>query len=136
MAADVPIVAVAAETVSVPEKVLLPLKVCVPARIANSLEVLGSVKVRVVAVLIPDSENTARLVGSASFTRLKMASDTSCGTPTSFQIVPVQAAATASSAIQASQPGRGTSRIQTPSTQVVTFRSHPAQSPVAPEATM
>lgn len=74
-------VAVAAEAVSVPEKVLLPVKVCVPARIANSLDVLGSVKVLVVAVVIPDSENSARLVGSASFTRLKMASDTSCGLP-------------------------------------------------------
>ena len=71
-------VAVAAEAVSVPENVLLPVKVCVPARMANSLEVLGRVKVRVVAVLIPDSENNARLVGSASFTSLKMASETSC----------------------------------------------------------
>ena len=45
------------EAVSVPEKVLLPVKVWVPARIANSLEVFGSVKVRVVPVVIPDSEN-------------------------------------------------------------------------------
>ena len=119
-----------------PEKVLLPLKVWVPARIANSLEAFGSVKVRVVAVLIPESENRARLVGSGSFTRLKMASDTSCGTPTSFQIAPFQTATVASSAIHASQPGRGTSRIQTPSTHVATFRSQPAQRPVAAEATM
>ena len=67
----VPMVAAAAETVTVPdavnvpEKVLLPVKIWVPARIANSLEVLGSVKVRVVPVVIPDSENNAFFVGSA-----------------------------------------------------------------------
>jgi hypothetical protein len=44
------------EAVSVPEKVLLPVKVWVPARIASSDEVFGSVKVRVVPVLIPASE--------------------------------------------------------------------------------
>ncbi|TDQ63331.1 hypothetical protein EV658_1024 [Phaeovulum veldkampii DSM 11550] len=47
------------EAVSVLENVLLPEKVCVPVRIANSLEVLGCVKVRVVPVVIPDSENSA-----------------------------------------------------------------------------
>jgi len=49
------------EAVSVPEKVLLPVKVWVPARIANSLEVFGRLKVRVVPVVIPDSENAAFL---------------------------------------------------------------------------
>ena len=65
-------VAAAAETVTVPdavrvpEKVLLPEKVWVPARIASSLEVLGSVNVRVVAVAMPDMLNIAFFVGSES----------------------------------------------------------------------
>ena len=66
MVAAAPDIVTVPDAVRLPEKVLLPLKVWVPARIANSLEVLGSVKVRVVAVLIPDRENSARLVGSAS----------------------------------------------------------------------
>ena len=123
------------EAVSVPEKVLLPVNVWVPARIANSLEVLGSVKVRVVPGVIPDSENSAFFVGSASLTRLKIASDTSCGTPTGSQALPFQTTKACSAAIQTSQPGRGTRRSQTPSTQKATFRSHPAQRPVAPDAT-
>jgi hypothetical protein len=50
----VPMVALAADTVtvpeavSVPEKVLFPVKVCVRARIASSEEVFGRVKLRVV----------------------------------------------------------------------------------------
>ena len=66
-------VVVAAETVtvpdavSVPENVLLPVKVCVPARIASSEEVFGNANVRVVPVVIPDSEKIARLVGSVLF---------------------------------------------------------------------
>ena len=61
MVVAVPMVAEAADTVTVPEavrvpeKVLLPLNVWVPARIASSDEVFGSVKVRVVPVEIPDS---------------------------------------------------------------------------------
>ena len=38
-------------------------------------------------------------------------------------------------ATQTSQPMRGTSRIHAPSIQKAMFRSHPAQSPLAPEAT-
>ena len=124
------------EAVNVPEKVLLPLKVCVPARIASSDEVFGSVKVRVVPVVIPDSENSAFFVGSASFTKLNTASDTSTGSPTGSQVDPFHTAKTASSAIHASQPGRGTRRIQTPSTQKAMFRSQPVQRPVAPDATI
>jgi hypothetical protein len=123
------------EAVSVPEKVLLPEKVWVPAKIASSLEVLGIVKVRVVPVVIPDSENSAFFVKSASLTRLKIASDTSCGTPTGSQAPPCQTTKTCSAAIQTSQPWRGTMRSQPPSTQKATFRSHPAQRPVAPDAT-
>jgi len=65
-------VALAADTVtvpdavSVPKKVLFPVKVCVPARIANSDEVFGSVKLRVVPALIPASEKVAFFVGSPS----------------------------------------------------------------------
>ena len=66
----VPIVAAAADTVKVPENVLLPVKVWVPARIASSDEVFGRLNVRVVPVLIPDRENIASLVGSASFTKV------------------------------------------------------------------
>ena len=50
------------EAVRVPENVLLPVKVWVPARIASSEEVLGRVKLRVVPVLIPASENVAFFV--------------------------------------------------------------------------
>ena len=65
-----PMVAEAAETVTVPEavnvpeKVLLPVKVCVPARIASSDEVFGSVKLRVVPALMLASEKVAFFVGS------------------------------------------------------------------------
>jgi hypothetical protein len=45
-------------TVRVPAKVLFPVKLWVPARMANSLEVFGSEKVRVAAVLMPDRENS------------------------------------------------------------------------------
>ena len=58
-------------TVRVPEKVLLPVKFWVLARIANSLEVLGSVKVRVVPVVIPDSENSAFLWCPAATARIR-----------------------------------------------------------------
>jgi len=104
------------EAVSVPEKVLLPVKVWVPARIASYEEVFGSVKVRVVPVVMPDSENSAFLVGSASLTRLKIASETSCGTPTGSHAVPFQTTNACSTAIQTSQPWRVTRRSQEPST--------------------
>jgi len=88
----VPIEALAAETVtvpdavSVPEKVLLPEEVCVPARIASSDEVFGREKLRVVPALIPAREKVAFFVGSASFTRLNnQASKTSRGSPTKYQ---------------------------------------------------
>lgn len=138
---DVPVVAVAPdvvtvpEAVRVPEKVLLPVKVCVPARIASSDEVFGSVKLRVVPALIPASEKVAFFVGSASFTRLNTASETSRGSPTTAQALPVQTRKRPSAATHVSQPVRGTRRIHPPSTQKATFRSHPAQRPVAPEAT-
>jgi len=64
------------EAVRVPENVLLPVKVWVLARIANSLVVLGKVKVRVVPVAMLDSSNTAFLVGSASSVRVKAVSAT------------------------------------------------------------
>jgi len=124
------------EAVKAPEKVLLPLKVCVPASIASSEDVFGSVKVRVVPLLSPDSENSARFVGSALFTRLKTLSGTSTGSPTGSQADPVQTRNICSAAIHASQPGRGTKRIQTASTQKATFRSQPAQRSVAPDATI
>jgi hypothetical protein len=110
-------VAVAPEAVSVPEKVLAPLKVWVPARIASSLEVFGSVKVLVVPVLSPERLKRALLVGSPSLSRLKTASDTFSGAPNACQADPVQLAKMPSAAIQASQPGRGTRRVQAPSTQ-------------------
>ena len=65
-AVSVPVMDTAPDAVSEPEKVLLPMKVCVPARIASSEDVFGRAKVRVVPVVIPDSENRAFLVGSAS----------------------------------------------------------------------
>lgn len=89
-----------------------------------------------VRVIPPDSKNAAFLVGSASFTRLKMASDTSTGAPTRSQAGRFQTTKAASSAIQASQPGRGTRRIQTPSTQKAKFRPQPDHRPVAPDATI
>lgn len=135
-AVSVPMMDTAPDAVSEPEKVLLPVKVCVPARIANSLEVFGRANVRVVPVVIPDRENSAFLVGSASFTRLNTASDTSTGSPTRSQDVPFQTTKVCSAATHASQPGRGTNRIQTPSIQKATFKSHPAQRPVAPDATI
>jgi len=95
----------------------VPVKLCVPARIASSLEAFGSVKVRVVPALIPDKENSAFFVGSAPLTRLKIASDTSCGTPTGTQADPFHTKAAASAAIQERHPGRGMSRVQAPSTQ-------------------
>jgi hypothetical protein len=76
----------------------VPAAVSVPARIASSEDVLGRVKLRVVPVLIPDSENIAFFVGSASFTKLKMASDTSAGSPTGSHAVPFHTTKTASSA--------------------------------------
>jgi len=54
------------DAVRVPEKVLLPLNVCVPARIASSEDVFGRMNVRVVPVLMPDSENSAFLLGSTA----------------------------------------------------------------------
>ena len=54
------------EAVSVPEKVLSPVNVCTPASTAYSLEVFGRVKVRVVAVAMPDRLNIAFFVRSAS----------------------------------------------------------------------
>ena len=134
-------VALAAETVtvpdavSVPEKVLLPEKVCVPARIASSEEVFGRLKLRVVPALIPAREKVAFFVGSASFTRLNTASDMSRGSPTTSQALPVQTRKSPSAATHTIQPVRGISRIHAPSTQKAMFRSHPAQRPVAPEAT-
>lgn len=116
----------APEAVTDPENVLLPVNVCVPARIASSDDVLGRVKVREVPVAIPERENSAFLVASASLTRLKIASDISTGSLTKSQADPFQTTKVCSAAIIASQPGRGTSRIQTPSTQKATFRSHPA----------
>ena len=95
----------------------------------------GRVKLRVVPALIPASEKVAFFVGSASCTRLKTASDTSRGSPTTSQALPVQTRNSPSAATQTSQPMRGTSRIQAPSTQKAMFKSHPAQRPVAPEAT-
>ena len=65
-----------------------------------------------------EARHEARQNLSASSTRLKTASDTSCGTPINFQIVPAQIATTVSSAIQASQPWRGTKHIQTSSSRV------------------
>ena len=112
-----PIVAVAPEAVSVPEKVLLPVKVCVPARMAISLEVLASVKVRVCPELMPERSNIARFVGSALSTRLNTASETSVGWPNGCQAAPSNARSRFSSATQASQPARGTSFVQAPSTQ-------------------
>jgi len=90
------------KAVRVPEKVLLPLNVWVPARIASSEDVLGRVKVRVVPIVIPDKENSAFLVGSTAFTKLKMASETSCGTPTGSQTDPSH---TANAALSASRNG-------------------------------
>lgn len=87
------------------------MNVWVPARIASSLEVFGRLKVRVVPVVIPDSENSAFFVGSASFTRLKMASETSCGTPTGSQALPFQTTNTCSAAIQTSYPSWSRSRV-------------------------
>ncbi len=123
------------EAVNVPENVLLPVKVWVPARIASSEEVFGRMKLRVVPALIPASEKVAFFVGSASLTRLNTASETSRGSPTTSQALPVQTRNIPSAATQVSQPVRGTSRIHAPSTQKAMFRSHPAQRPVAPEAT-
>jgi hypothetical protein len=102
-AVSVPVNDTAPDAVSEPEKVLLPVKVWVPARIASSDDVFGSAKVRVVPVVIPDRENSAFLVGSASFTKLNTASDTSTGSPTRSQADPFQTTKVCSAAIQVSQ---------------------------------
>jgi hypothetical protein len=74
------------------------------------------VKVRVVSVLRPERLKRARFVGSASFARLKTASDTFSGAPSACQAEPVPLMKMPSGTIQASQPGRGTRRVQAPST--------------------
>src|SRR5690606_240168 len=119
----------AAETVTVPdaasapEEALLPVNVWVPARNARSAEVFGRVKLRVVPVLIPANEKVAFFVGSASLTRLNTASDTSRGSPTTSQAVPVQTSNSPSSSTHARQPFCGGRRSQAPSVQRAMFRS-------------
>lgn len=124
------------EAISAPENVLLPLKVLLPARIAGSNEVLSRLNVRVVLVALPDKRDSATLVESASSTGLKTASDTSIGWPTASHVLLFQTTEVASPAIHASQPVRGTRRIQTPSVQKATFGCQPARKPVEPEATI
>ena len=62
-------------------------------------------------------EDRAAASGSASCASSKTASEKKAGRPAALQALPSQARKLASSTTQACQPGRGTSRIQAPSTQ-------------------
>ena len=113
----VPMLATGPDASSSPAKVLSPSKVCAPERPASSVETSGSAKLRVAPAAIAARSNTARRVGSASCASWKTASEKKAGSPAAFQALPSQARKLASSTTQACQPGRGTSRIQAPSTQ-------------------
>ena len=69
-AVNVPVIDTAPDAVSEPEKVLFLVNVWVPTMIASSHDVYGNANVRVVPVVMPERENSAFVVGSASFTKL------------------------------------------------------------------